>query len=313
MKTLILISAMILAKLFWLVAEYPYFCIKFQISMASYDIETLHAHILKILLAVDGVCRQHGIRYFCWAGTMLGAVRHQGFIPWDDDMDVCMPRPDYDRFMEHAHEWLPDPLEALCIETCPNYPGGFGKVVDSSTTLIERAHTDYVAGIYIDVFPIDGISKHRLARRWAVARYKALDKLLYFIHRDPYKHGHGMKAWPVLLIQRLFTQEWARRQLRAAYLAYDYDKSEYVLDYDDGLRGIIAKRVLGTPKPVVFEGHEVMGVEHADEYLRTKYGDYMVVPPHDHQRQHNFFYLDYNLPYREYHDHRSFVEKNEEG
>jgi len=277
--------------------------------MASYDIETLHQHILQIMLTIDRVCQEHDIRYYCWAGTMLGAVRHKGFIPWDDDMDICMPRPDYDRFLTHAHEWLPQPLEALSIETSATYPGSFAKIVDSSTTLIERAHSDYVAGIYIDVFPIDGAPKAKWARQIAVTRYKLLDKLLYFLHRDPYKHGHGPSSWPVLAIQKLFSHEWARRQLRAANLAYDYDKSDYVLDYDDGVDGVLPKRVLGTPQPVEFEGHRVMGVEHADEYLRQKYGDYMVVPPHDHQRQHNFFYLDYNLPYRQYHDQRAFVSR----
>lgn len=275
--------------------------------MASYDIDTLHKHILQIMLSVDRVCREHEIRYYCWAGTMLGAVRHHGFIPWDDDMDICMPRPDYNRFMEHAHEWLPQPLEALSIETSATFPGSFGKIVDSSTTLIERGHSDYLAGIYIDVFPIDGVPASSLMRRIAVTRYKLLDKLLYFLHRDPYKHGRGISSWPILLIQRLFTHEWARKRLRAANTAYDYNKSEYVLDYDDGINGVIAKRILGTPTPVEFEGHELMGVEHADEYLRTKYGDYMVIPPHDNQRQHNFFYLDYNLPYRQYQDKRSFV------
>ena len=213
----------------------------------------------------------------------------------------------YQSLLVCTREWLPEPLEALCIETDANYPGGFGKIVDGSTTLIEREHSDYVGGIYIDVFPIDGAPVSRLARRLAVARYKALDKLLYFLHRDPYKHGHGPSSWPVLLIQRLFTHEWARRQLRAAYLAYDYDQSDYVLDYDDGVNGIIPKTMLGTPQPVLFEGHEVMGVEHADEYLRNKYGDYMVIPPHDNQRQHNFFYLDYHLPFRQYQDRRAFV------
>lgn len=279
--------------------------------MASYDIDTLHSHILQILLSVDRVCREHNIRYYCWAGTMLGAVRHHGFIPWDDDMDICMPRPDYDRFMQHAREWLPEPLEALSIETSADFPGTFGKIVDSSTTLIERGHSDYVAGIYIDVFPIDGITGNRLGQRLATTRYKLLDKLFYFLHRDPYKHGHGPSAWPILLIQRLFTHEWVRRQLRAANTAYDYDRSEYVIDYDDGFHGVIPKSMLGTPQPVEFDGHLLMGLEHPDEYLRQKYGeDYMVVPPHDKQRQHDFYYLDYNLPYKQYHDQRTFVKSN---
>lgn len=279
--------------------------------MASYDIDTLHSHILQILLSVDRVCREHNIRYYCWAGTMLGAVRHHGFIPWDDDMDICMPRPDYDRFMFHASEWLPEPLEALSIETSADFPGTFGKIVDSSTTLIERGHSDYVAGIYIDVFPIDGITGNPLGQRLATARYKLLDKLFYFLHRDPYKHGHGPSAWPILLIQRLFTHEWVRRQLRAANTAYDYDRSEYVIDYDDGFHGVIPKSMLGTPQPVEFDGHLLMGLEHPDEYLRQKYGeDYMVVPPHDKQRQHDFYYLDYNLPYKQYHDQRTFVKSN---
>jgi lipopolysaccharide cholinephosphotransferase len=275
--------------------------------MASYNIRTLQNHIIHILLAVDNVCREHQLRYYCWAGTMLGAIRHKGFIPWDDDMDICMPRPDYDRFMTHAHEWLPYPYEAICPENHVGYSGGFGKVIDASTTLIEREHSDYVGGIYIDIFPIDGVPSGQLAQRFAVLRYILLDKLIYFLNRNPYKHGHGPSSWPILLLQHLFTRSWAQRKIRQLRLKYIYDQSEYVLDYDDGVAGVMKKDVLGTPQPVEFEGHQVMGVEHYDEYLRGKYGDYMVIPPHDNQRQHNFFYLDYNLPYREYRDLRPFV------
>ena len=278
--------------------------------MASYEIDTLHKHILQILLTVDGVCRRHGIRYYCWAGTMLGAVRHKGFIPWDDDMDICMPRPDYDRFLRHAAEWLPAPLEVLSLETSPSYPGSFAKIVDSSTTLIERGHSDYVAGIYIDLFPIDGVPSSALSRRLLVSRYKLMDKLMYFLHRDPYKHGHGPSSWPVLLVRRLFSHEWVRRQLCAVGRACDYERSDCVIDYDDGLKGIFPKHIFGTPRPVMFEGHEVMGLADADAYLRAKYGDYMTVPAHDHQRMHNFFYLDYHLPYRQYRDGRGFVSRD---
>ena len=68
------------------------------IFMADYDIRPLQLRILKILLAVDKVCKEHGLRYYIMAGTMLGAVRHKGFIPWDDDLDICMIREDYERF-----------------------------------------------------------------------------------------------------------------------------------------------------------------------------------------------------------------------
>lgn len=275
--------------------------------MASYDIRTLQGNILKILLAVDKVCQEHHLRYYAWAGTMLGAVRHHGFIPWDDDMDICMPRPDYDRFMAHAKEWLPAPYEAVCAENNPDYPGAFGKVINADTTLIEREHSDYLGGIYIDVFPIDGVPSWRLAQKWVVTRYALFDKLIYFLNRNPFKHGHGPEAWPVLLLQYLFSKRWAQRQILRLRTRYDYERSRKVLDYDDGINGIMDKKTLGTPTPIDFEGERIMGVEHWDDYLKGKYGDYMTIPPHDDQRQHNFFYLDYNLPYREYHDERRFV------
>ena len=96
--------------------------------MASYDIRPLQLHILKILQAVDKVCQEHHLRYYLWAGTMLGAVRHKGFIPWDDDLDIAMPRPDYDLLMQHAHEWLPNQFEVISFETDKNYPLPFAKI-----------------------------------------------------------------------------------------------------------------------------------------------------------------------------------------
>lgn len=278
--------------------------------MASYDIEILHQHILQILLSVDGVCREHNIRYYCWAGTMLGAIRHKGFIPWDDDMDICMPRPDYDRLMAHAHEWLPAPYEAVSAETDPLYPGPFGKIQDSSTTLIERAHINYIGGLYIDVFPLDGVPQQSWKQRFQFSHYEIQKRIIYFLHRDPFKHGHGPSSWIPLLCQWLTSNAAVQRRLRNIMTRYSFDDCTLVADYDDGMNGICDKSVLGRPTPIEFEGKTLMGVEHADTYLTQKYGDYMVVPPHDHQRQHNFFYLDYNLPYREYDDKRVFMKQD---
>lgn len=107
--------------------------------MATYDIRPLQLRIKKILLALDSVCKEHNLRYYLWAGTMLGAVRHGGFIPWDDDLDIAMPRKDYDLLMRNARDWMPQPYEIVSHETDPDhYPLPFAKIQDSSTTLIER-------------------------------------------------------------------------------------------------------------------------------------------------------------------------------
>lgn len=88
--------------------------------MATYDIRPLQLRILKNLLAIDKVCKEHNLRYYIMAGTMLGAVRHKGFIPWDDDLDIGMPRADYDLLMTNAKEWLPEPYEAYALRMTKN-------------------------------------------------------------------------------------------------------------------------------------------------------------------------------------------------
>ena len=88
---------------------------------------------------------------------------------------------------------------------------------------------------------------------------------------------------------------------------YDYEQSNMTVNYDDGHRGVMPKTLYGTPTPILFENKEVMGVEHPHEYLSNTYGEYMVIPKQEHQRTHNFQYLDYNLPYKNYTDERTFV------
>lgn len=140
--------------------------------MASYDIRPLQLRILNILLALDRVCKEHNLRYYLWAGTMLGAIRHKGFIPWDDDLDIAMPRKDYDLLMKNAKDWMPEPFEVVSYETdAENYPLPFAKIQDGSTTLIERMHLSYLGGIYLDVFPLDGMPSSSLERRLHFIRY----------------------------------------------------------------------------------------------------------------------------------------------
>ena len=116
--------------------------------MAQYDIRPLQLRVLEILLAVDKACKTHGLRYYIVAGTLLGAVRHKGFIPWDDDLDIAMPRADYDKLIAHCKEYLPEQFEMICGENDAVYPLPFAKIQDAHTTIIERMHKINASAVF---------------------------------------------------------------------------------------------------------------------------------------------------------------------
>jgi lipopolysaccharide cholinephosphotransferase len=271
--------------------------------MATYDIRALQQRLLNILLDFDRVCREHGLRYCICGGTMIGAVRHKGFIPWDDDLDVSMPRPDYERFMAHCREWLPGYLEFVCPENDPAYPLPFGKIQDARTTLIERRHLYYLGGCYIDIFPFDAYPAGWLARRRQCVEYEFLKQCLYLVHRDPYRHGRGPACWIPLLVRKLYTMAGLQRRIRRVLTRYDYASATLASSYTDGWKKVLPKTVTDVYAPFEFEGHTVSGIADYDTYLRRMYGDYMTIPPVEKRVQHNFDYLDLDHPYRDYRGH----------
>lgn len=275
----------------------------------TYEIRPLQLLILNNLLALDKVCKEHNLRYYIIAGTLLGAVRHKGFIPWDDDLDVGMPREDYDKLVLHAKDWLPAPYEFISGETDKKYSLPFGKIQDANTTLIEKVGMVYLGGAYIDVFPFDGVPEDKNEQKKHFAKYKFYRKLLYFHYRDPYKHGKNISAIPTLICRKLINKEKIHHKIRTILTKYKFEESSLVADYDDHSRGIMDKSVLGDPTPIIFEGKEVWGLKDYDSYLLMKYGNYMQIPQKKQQRQHNFYYLDITSPYRSVGDLNEFLAK----
>ena len=270
------------------------------INTANYDIKTLQARLVPMLECIDKVCREHHLRYYLWAGTMLGAVRHKGFIPWDDDMDICMPRPDYDLLLAHCHEWMPAPFEVVGPHNRSDYPYPFAKVEDSSTTVLERPDFNFPEGIYVDILPIDGIPSDKAVATKHLKKYKFWRHLLFFRGRDPFKHGKGPRSWWPLLIHKMYSLQQLQDKVQRLMTQYKFDDCEQVIDYDSVFRGIVAKKILGEPKEYEFEGKKFLGVSDAHQYLTEMYGDYMTPPPKEKQIQHNFYYINLELPYREF-------------
>ncbi|MCQ2975858.1 MAG: LicD family protein [Bacteroidales bacterium] len=270
--------------------------------MAQYEIRPLQLRLLDILLVIDNMCKKYNLRYYLVDGSLLGAVRHKGFIPWDDDMDICMPREDYEALILHSKEWLPNPYEFVCFENDDKYPLHFGKIQDASTTLIERPHLYYLGGVYVDIFPIDGAPNCKLRQKLYQIKYNYLRKALYFLFRDPYRHGHGTSSWIPLLMRKMYTLNSLQNKIKRHMMKFDLKNSKLAaVNHNDGLKSMVNKEnVLGNPTPIEFEGKMVWGLKNNDSYLTQLFGDYMTPPPPDKIHQHNFYYMNLDLPYKEF-------------
>lgn len=269
---------------------------------SNYDIRELQLHLLSMLKDIKEVFSHHNLRWYMVDGTLLGAVRDGGFIAWDDDVDIAMPRPDYELLVANSAKWLPEPYEFICYENDPSYPLHFGKIQDASTTLIERPHLFYLGGVYIDIFPIDGAPESALAQRLYDMRYQALRKMLYFRLRDPYRHGHGPSSWLPLVLRRMYSVDDLQRAIRKWMMRYPYETSRLAaVNHNDGLGSMVDKvKVLGAPTPIPFEDMEAPGMRDNDAYLTQLFGDYMTPPPPAERHIHRFHYLDLTRPYADY-------------
>ena len=264
-----------------------------------------NATILDILKAFMKICKDNGLTYYCCAGTAIGAVRHHGIIPWDDDIDVIMPRPDYDRLLEIAKTADFGKYEIITPYDDETYPLYFSKLSNRNTTLIEDRQIPCVIGLYVDIFPLDATDDD-------VAKAKRLkDRYTKIINRLNAVSTHNTFGEYLSLLKK--KEEWGRfaikalaffcrsalrrhliRQMDRLSHLYDYDKAKNVQVYTGsyGHREVFPKSWLGKGKEFPFEDTTVLLPECYDEYLRHFFNDYMQFPPVEQRiEKHNRAYL----------------------
>lgn len=259
----------------------------------QYNIRDFQLRSVRLLEAIDKVCEEHGLRYFIVDGSLLGAVRHKGFIPWDDDIDIAMPREDYDKLIAHEMEWVPKPYSIITAEKNLQYPKYFAKFEDQSTTLVENFALGYVGGIYLDVFPLDAVPDNKMLRRWHYTRFNLVRRLLYLAYRDPYKHGHGFESVLMKALQGLLNKK-RLHSMSHHILTECVGKRgcNHIMTHDQGLCAH-RKEMFESIGRYEFEGKTFAGPADADAFLSAYYGsDYMQLPPEAKRRSHYHDYCD---------------------
>ncbi len=262
-----------------------------------YSTKSIQKKILPILETFDSVCRKYNLTYYLWAGTQLGAVRHQGFIPWDDDADVAMPRADYQILMEHANEWMPSPFKIANLQTTERYPHYFARVHDCNTTMIIRKHLGYVEGIHIDIFPLDNVPDSKMSRFIHFAKLGFYHRLLYMSSRSPKKDNKRYKSIFYNFLQRYVSQKNILQTIDRHIQRHNKKSTENCTDSFYGASAFVPYATLGKPTLCTFEDLQLFGVENTVKYLSDKYGDYMSLPPENARKQHSVDFIDFDLPF----------------
>ena len=277
------------------------------------DMQALKNCQIEMLKTFIEICKKNNLQYFLLHGSCIGAVRHKGFIPWDDDIDVGMPREDYDRFTEIAKDQLPMHLFFQTFETDPEYPTAFGKIRNSNTTYIEKASRKLKInhGVYIDVFPLDGVPNGKISQR--IQRIKRIVYNISISRAYSLNDTPGRNAFKRLLIRIicLIYHDVKKTIIKRDKLfrKYPYSLSCEVSDLG-GHCDILPKNVFGKGTIGVFEGVEVVLPEKYDEYLSKTYGDYMKLPPVEKRVGHHFYEIkDANRPYKDYFDNERLVKE----
>ncbi len=267
--------------------------------MKELDIRDIKNLSFQVLLQLRQVCRDNGLRYSLTGGTLIGAVRHQGFIPWDDDIDIMMPRPDYDRLIEILGR-EDYGFDLRCRElNAEGYQYPFAKACHRNTLVVEKdTQTGGVPlGVYVDIFPIDGAGQHYRTAKLRVMCFQFLHGLKITSNWTSYHRSKLRKRYyePARYVCYLISRLWGRKGIDRALERFlrrkDYEKSRYVgrLVGDYGSKEVMERSVFDKLTDVTFEGEQFCAIAGYDVFLRALYGEYMQLPPAHKQVSHHEF------------------------
>ena len=251
---------------------------------------------LNILLQLKKVCDFHHLKLYLSGGTLLGAIRHHGFIPWDDDIDVCIPRPDYNKLIHILHQKnsMPNYLSMVCYED-GNFEFPFMKIFDKRTEFRRQYIDDGKnSSLWIDVFPVDGLPEDRTKIKKI---YRQVDKYRKYLMKSKAKPHEGktplrktLKPLYLFLVKTFYNPQKCAKKIYLIANNFSYEEADYVGAVTWGLYGIgecMKKNEFEKPVDVMFEGYCFQAMSCWDSYLIGLYGNYMQLPPKEKRITHD--------------------------
>lgn len=284
-------------------------------------VRQLQLKLLEIFLYFKKICEENNLTYWCGGGTMLGAVRHKGFIPWDDDLDVFLPRKDYERLYE-IWDQVADTSHYVLVRTDEkvNYHHAAMNLVDVRTTYVNRhsVNEDIYHGIYIDVIPFEGCPSSKVER--ALQIYHSIMFSVFNVQRLPDNQGSFLRLPTKILLSLVRSSQsrykiWKKHQDKMTQ--YDFFTAKYVKETVSSFKGLfrLYDRDIFNTVDAVFEGHMVKIPAGYDYYMKCIYGDYMSLPKDisiDMSSKYEVIkFIDLNEPYTKYRGIYYLVDVNE--
>lgn len=267
--------------------------------MKQIDLDKLKQIEIELLIVFISVCQKLHLNYLIAYGTLLGAVRHKGFIPWDDDIDIVMLRADYEIFLEKAPQYLREPFFLQTHKTDPNYFNCFAKLRNSNTAFIQESvkNVKMNHGIFIDIFPLDAYSmEHHRQFQWHkfVVNERIMMEIVPLSFRPlTCKLIRPYAKWKYPTPEQAYVE---REKLFCSI-----QSGSFLADNFWGEKEIMPKQWLEDTVLVDFEGLRVCAPKEYDKVLTQLYGDYMQLPPLEQRvSQHDAVVIDPDHSYLEY-------------
>lgn len=259
------------------------FEIKERMENVEEKLRRLQLTELEILIKIDDFCKENNIMYSLYGGTLLGAVRHNGFIPWDDDLDICMLRRDYQKFVTLWKLKKPNGYILQNKDTDETFTQSFTKIRKDHTTFLQKEDipVKYHTGIFVDIFPIDRIPNNSLSRIHFYIR--SLFFQLYTREFVPQNSQVILKLGSTFFLKLSSKKhrQKIRNRLFEKIIKYNTNDDFQLVGIETvaTIRQLLPSDLFESIDYLSFEGKKFMCISKWDEYLKIKYGDYLKLPP----------------------------------